>query len=333
MMTLRKLFLAPIDRNIPSKISSSRFSFPWVNRSIKRDIRKKQRLYNKARKWGKATHMSEFRRLRRSIDRKIRKSYKTYIRDIIGGSLKSDNTKPFWNFIKSKRKEVSGVSPLNVAGKILSTAYDKAGALNGQFCSVFTRDDTGNIPDLGTSNVPDISNIIITTEGVFKLLSNLQTHKAPGPDGVTARVLKNCSHSIAPVLQKLFQKSISTGSLPLDWRYANITPIYKKNDKSEPSNYRPVSLTSIICKLLEHIIHGHIMKHFEKFDILADQQHGFRKGRSCETQLSVLVDDLQKILDRKSQADLVIMDFSKAFDTVPHQRLLVKLHHVGIRRG
>ena len=75
------------------------------------------------------------------------------------------------------------------------------------------------------------------------------------------------------------------------------------------------------------------MRHFEKFDILADRQHGFRKGRSCETQLSALVDDLQKILDRRSVVDLIIMDFSKAFDTVPHQRLLTKLHHVGIRNN
>lgn len=322
-----------INRYIPSKLSSSHFSFPWVNNSVKRDINRKQRLYNKAKKRGHASHWSEFRKLRRSIDRKIRKAHKNYIRDVIGDSLKSDNTKPFWNYVKAKKQEVSGVSPLQVAGRILSSAKDKAEALNRQFCSVFTNENDSNLPDLGSSDIPDINDIEISTEGVLKLLNDLKTHKAAGPDGIPARVLKACSNSIAPILQKLFQKSISTGSLPTDWLNANISPIYKKNDRSAPSNYRPVSLTSIICKLLEHIIHSHIMKHFEEFDILANEQHGFRKGRSCETQLSALVDDLQQILDKRSQADLIIMDFSKAFDTVPHQRLLAKLHHVGIRNN
>ncbi|KAJ8031046.1 hypothetical protein HOLleu_27647 [Holothuria leucospilota] len=86
-----------IDKNIPAKLSSSRFSYPWVNRLIKRDIRQKQRLYNKVKKYGQSSHKFEFRKLRRSIDRKIRMSHNSYVRDIIGGSLKSDNTKPFWN--------------------------------------------------------------------------------------------------------------------------------------------------------------------------------------------------------------------------------------------
>ena len=319
--------------NIPSKISSSHFSHPWVNRSIKRDINRKKRLYNNARKHGSASCWIRFRKLRRHIDRKIRKAHSSYIRDVIGASLKSDNTRPFWNFIKSKRTEVSGVSPPNVANNIISSAKEKAEALNHQFCSVFTKENQTDIPDLGSSKVPDIGNLTITTEGVEKLLFALNPHKASGPDGITARVLKSCSASIAPILQEVFQRSVSTGDLPNDWLNANISPIYKKSDRSNPANYRPVSLTSVVCKILEHILHGHIMKHFEKYNILADQQHGFRKGRSCETQLSALVNDLHQILDKRSQADLVIMDFSKAFDTVPHRRLMAKLHHVGIRNN
>ena len=259
----------------------------------------------------------KFRRLRRLIDRKIRKAHSSYIRDVIGASLKTDNTRPFWNFIKSKRREVSGVSPLNVGtcNNIIAGAKDKAEAPNQQFCSVFTKEKQEGFPDLGPSKVPDISALTITTEGIEKLLLGLKIHKASGPDGITAKVLKSCSASIA---QEIFKRSVSTGDLPNDWLKANITPIYKKGDRSIPANYRPVSLTSIVCKILEHILHGHIMKHFEKHNILADQQHGFRKGRSCETQLSALVHDLHHILDKRSQADLVIMDFSKAFDTISH---------------
>ena len=321
-----------VDCNIPSKQSSSHLSYPWVDRSIKRDIKRKQRLYNKAKKSGLPSHRADFKKLRRNVDRRIRKAFKTYLRDVVGASLKSDNPKPFWSFIKAKKQEVSGVPPLKVLGNTLTSAKDKAEVLNQYFCSVYTHEDP-NIPDLGPSNTPDIDDITITEEGIKKLLESLNPNKAPGPDDISGMVLKNCSGSIAPILKKLFQKSISTGTLPMEWLKANITPIYKKDDRTQPNNYRPVSLTSVICKLLEHIIHGHIMKHFEKHNILADQQHGFRKGRSCETQLSALVDDIQKILDNRSQVDLIITDFRKAFDVVPHQRLLAKLHHVGIRNS
>ena len=138
------------------------------------------------------------------------------------------------------------------------------------------------------------------------------------------------SHNMAPLLKNIFQKSIDTGELPEDWLKANITPIFKKGNRSEPKNYRPVSLTSIPCKLLEHIIHTNIMTHLETYNVLNGEQHGFRKGRSCETQLALTVHDIAEILDRQGQADVVITDFSKAFDTVPHQRLLLKLNQAGI---
>ena len=172
--------------------------------------------------------------------------------------------------------------------------------------------------------------IQVTTPGVEKLLKDLKTQKAPGPDGLTPKILKECANSIAPILTAIFQKSIATGNLPDDWLKANVTPLFKKGNRSEPGNYRPVSLTSIPCKLLEHIIHTNIMTHLENHGFLNNQQHGFRKGRSCETQLALTVDDLAKILNNKGQADVIIMDFSKAFDTVPHERLLAKLRHAGI---
>ena len=203
--------------------------------------------------------------------------------------------------------------------------------MNDQFVSVFTEEDLVNSPTLPTSSIPTMSPITINTSGVEKLLKDINPSKASGPDAIPAKILKECAASIAPILSKIYQKSLNSGHLPQAWLDANVTPIYKKGDRTNPGNYRPVSLTSIPCKLLEHILHHHIMDHFDKFNILVDVQHGFRKGRSCDTQLSALVNDLAKILDNKSQADLIIMDFSKAFDSVPHQRLLMKLDNIGIR--
>ena len=112
----------------------------------------------------------------------------------------------------------------------------------------------------------------------------------------------------------IFQKSLDTGELPLDWQKANVSPIFKAENRSVPASYRSVSLTSIPCKMLEHIIHTNIMSHLEKYKVLNDEQHGFHRGRSCEAQLALSVNDLAKALDRQSQADVVIMDVSKAFD-------------------
>ena len=123
---------------------------------------------------------------------------------------------------------------------------------------------------------------------------------------------------------------METGELPLDWQKANISLVFKKGNQSDPANYRLVSLIFIPCKMLEHIIHANITKHLEKYKILNDKQHGFHRGRSCETQLALYVNYLAKALDRQSQADVVIMDLSKTFDLVPHQRLPLQLHHLWI---
>ena len=247
-----------------------------------------------------------------------------------GENLSSHNTKPFWSFMKSLRQSSTGVASLKTASGIAVSPLEKANALNSQFKSVFTQEDCQDLPASEYPAPPSMPPIRITTQGITKLLQELKPHKAPGPDGILPSVLKECAVNIAPLLQPIFQKSIDTGELPNDWLNANVSPIFKKGNRAEPSNYRPVSLTSIPCKLLEHIIHTNVMGHFEKYNIINEEQHGFRKGRSCESQLALTINDLAKILDRQGQADVVITDFSKAFDTVPHKRLLLKLHRSGI---
>ena len=175
--------------------------------------------------------------------------------------------------------------------------------------------------------MPDIT---IFVEGVEKLLVNLNPNKATGPDGISPRVLKEFAHEIAPVLTLIYQRSIDTGILPLDWKQANISPIFKKGERSKASNYRPVSLTSVACKIVEHILHSHIMKYLDKHKVLNTAQHGFRSGHSCETQLIQTIHDFTSSLNYRTQTDVVIMDFSKAFDTVPHNRLLLKCAKYGV---
>ena len=114
------------------------------------------------------------------------------------------------------------------------------------------------------------------------------------------------------------------------YHLSKITPIFKKGDRSLASNYRPISLTSICCKILEHIAYSNIMNHFDRHVILTDRQHGFRSKHSTESQLILTTRNLTNSLNNKSQTDMIIMDFSKAFDTVPYNRLLNKLNIYGI---
>ena len=136
-----------------------------------------------------------------------------------------------------------------------------------------------------------------------------------GPDELHPRVLKELAAELGPVFARLFQQSLDKGEIP----WANICPLYKKGDRALPSNYRPVSLTCVPCKMLEHIICTNIMAHLDEHKLLSDREHAFRKNRSCETQLITVINDLAKLLDAGSQVDTFILDFEKAFDTPPHE--------------
>ena len=172
--------------------------------------------------------------------------------------------------------------------------------------------------------------IQVTCVGVVKLLSKLNPKKAIGPDRVPTFILRDYAELIAPILRIIFQQSLDTGEVPDDWNSANISAILKRW-QNLASNYRTVSLTSVSCKVLEHIVFRSIMDHVDIHKILNHFQHGFRSQHSCETQLITSIEDLARGLNSQQQLDLLILDFSKEFDVIGHQRLLSKLLHYDIR--
>ena len=199
---------------------------------------------------------------------------------------------------------------------------------------------------------PVTENIDITLNGVIKLLKDLNSTKSPGPDNLGPKVLKELADEVAPLLLLVYKKSLETGEVPdevapllllvykksletgqvpEDWRKANVTPAFKKGQRYQAENYRPISLTSICCKTMEHIVASSIMNHGEVNNILYPLQHGFRRGRSCETQLLEFVDDLSSSLQDGQQVDVLVMDIAKAFDKACHSLLIHKLHHYGIQ--
>ena len=183
----------------------------------------------------------------------------------------------------------------------------------------------------GSVHYSDIGHLHIHRAGVAKQLLNLNPSKACGPDEIPPKLFKLVADEISPALGFLFQQSYNTGTVPTEWKYALATPIHKSGDKCDPGNYRPISLTCICSKLMEHIVLSHISKHVAANNILVDEQHGFRQKLSTTTQLISATHDWAHTLQRRGQTDDIFLDLKKAFDRVPHCHLQIKLEYYGIK--
>ena len=319
-----------MEDNVPTKTASTKRHQPWITTTTKRLLRKKQRWLTKARKSNSKNVWNIYKKIKGECQKVCRKAHANYLLDMVENDV---NNKKLFRYIKNKGQDNIGISDLkDKQGKLIQDPVKKANLLNEQFGSVFSNQSprvSHNFPK--HNKLPDMNNITVTRAGVLKLLININPNKATGPDGIPGRLLKLCANELVEVFQLLFQASLDQGSVPNDWKRADITPLYKKGDKMQAENYRPVSLTSIACKLLEHIVHSNIMDHFDKFNVLDDSQHGFRKKRSCETQLINTVKDFSECLNSHGQIDAILLDFSKAFDKVDHEGLILKLENLGIR--
>ena len=184
--------------------------------------------------------------------------------------------------------------------------------------------------DHPSGSYPKIDELSITSRGVQTLLEKLNSNKSMVPNELHPRVLKHLAADIAPSLTVIYNKSLQTGEVPHDWKKANIAPVFKKGERYIPANYRPISLTCVASKIVKHIVTRHIINHLESNDILYEYQHSFRAKRSTETQLLTFTQDLYDNLGVGKQTDVLLLDFAKAFDRVPHRKLVQKLRGYGI---
>jgi hypothetical protein len=261
-IAFKDIILNVMEKHVPSKLSRSKQTYPWITTEVRKIINKKNKAGRKVRKTNNQKDRDRFRKLKAEAQKTARKAYNNYIHDIIGPD-QTGNSKRFWSFIKAKKQEHSGVARLRGNdGMLHSASNNKAEILNAQFKSTYTQEDLTNLPDVGRNIIPKLQEIRVMEKGVLKLLQNLKVHKAAGPDTISPRLLNSLASVITPDITRIFRTSLDEGTVPKDWRKANIVPVFKKGDKSKPANYRPVSL--------EHIIYSNIMNHLSQNNILSD---------------------------------------------------------------
>ena len=162
------------------------------------------------------------------------------------------------------------------------------------------------------------------------VVRDMKENKSPGVDGISPKILKEAVEQISAPLAHVFKMTVQEGIVPLEWKEANIIPLFKKGPRNKSVNYRPVSLTTVICKLLEKIMRDHMMDFLIKHKLINPSQHGFLKAKSCQTNVLCFLEEITKWVDDGSPVDVIYLDFQKAFDKVPHQRLILKLKSHGM---
>ena len=244
----------------------------------------------------------------------------------------SKKKRDFFKYVNSKLTVKHEIVALkNENGEMKFDDKELCNISNRYFHSVFNIPIEGEqLPDLDKMCNVNIGSINISQDLIKSKLEKLNQFKAAGPDDMHPHLLRETAATITEPLCIIFKDSLQTEQIPDDWRKANITPIYKKGDRNDPSNYRPVSLTSQVCKIMESIIKEEIFEHLTDHNLLSDGQHGFRNGRSCLSNLLTTLEDWTNILDDRDCIDVAYLDFRKAFDLVSHKHLLLKLDSYGI---
>jgi hypothetical protein len=301
-----------------------------MTREILRLIRKKRKVWEKAKYSSLAEDMAEYKRIEKEVSNKIRNAKRKLEKDLVSGPDK--NNRNFARYVKTKTKSRTTIGPLITKDKrVLTEEKDMAEELNKFFSSVFTREDLTNIPEPEKEQVQSRMKEIRVSKGeIKKKIQKLRKEAAAGPDGIKPRLLQQLEDSILLPLEMLFNRSLETGEIPQEWRTAKVTPIFKKGAKGDPGNYRPVSLTSVPCKILESIVKDRIMDHLMENKLIRESQHGFMPDRSCASNLVEFMDKVTKAVDEGKSVDIFYLDFAKAFDKVPRQRLVKKLNAKGV---
>jgi hypothetical protein len=308
-------------KHIPTITIKDRGRPPWFDSETLNLCKKKRRLhkiYKASRTPANYARYSE-----------CRKKLKSMIEEKMETNLNDDENDPalvskkFWGHLKSTNKSTRIPESVYYNSRHRNNPKDQAILFNKFFADQFSEASRYNV-DINWLN-DEVNDIDFSLPKVRFLLKDVKPRKAAGPDRIHGMVLKNCAFGLAYPLSKLFQVSYNTGIIPREWKLANVVPVHKKGTKQDVTNYRPISLTCLIMKIFEKIVRDEIM--LKCRHMLNDNQHGFLPAKSCDTQMILFNESLTFSMNNNTPVDVVYFDFSKAFDSVNHDILLMKLKH------
>ena len=322
------------ENNIPKEVlkKSDKIQKPiWMKPATFRLIKRKKSRHIKYLNTRSRTDKEEYNKIRNEVTAATRSDRICFERNI--SKEVKNNNKIFWRYVNSQRKTKATIPDLKRKdGTFATTDADKAEILNKQFSSVFTREDLTDIPTFDPIPCQTLLNDLTITPGkVEKNLRKLRIDKSCGPDKVHPFLLNKLSKCMSLPISKLFNISLQSGKLPTIWKEGIVTALYKKGSRSLASNYRGITLTSVICKQLEKIIVEALEQHLRANSLQDDNQHGFTKKKSPITNLLEALNIWSEAISHGLPVDVIYLDFEKAFDKVPHQRLLLQLERYGIR--
>ena len=323
-----------------SKSASYRSKFYKERRAL---MRKRRRIITALNKCLNQTHQANLQCKLNNIETEIKDSHCAEKTNDETEAIKkiASNTKYFYAYARQTQKVKEKVGPFvdRSTNEIISDEKQIADRLQSQFCAVFSESDPSRkITDAKAfffdnpekSKINSIDNIEFTTSDIQKAIKELRSSAAPGLDGFSALLLKECAEELSEPLYTIFRHSLDTGEVPSILKDAIIVPIYKGGLKSLPQNYRPINLISHILKVLEKIVRSRIVKFLEENNLMNPNQHGFRPHRSCLSQLLDHFDTIIETIYNNKNCDVIYLDFAKAFDVVDHDILMRKLKGLGV---
>lgn len=302
---------------------------PWINLQIKKNINRKRKLWHKYRDTRNNSDFLNYKLCANALSTQIKSAKASYEHNLVDSKSNKQFYKHIKNSLVSKVKTFSLRDPNN---EIVSNADRVANLFAHEFSETFNVEPDGDLPLLSDhiKNLRSIGTITFTEQRVARAINRIKDDSSPGPDNIHPLYLKRCQSSLVPHLVEMMKTSLAEGRVPLDWKKSIVIPVFKNGDKLNPANYRQISLTSLLCKCMERIITEDLTTFFIESGILHPQQHGFLNGRSTVSNLLLCVDSWSKDLDRNNPVDVIYLDFKKAFDRVPHKRLILKLKHFGV---
>ena len=335
----KEMFLGCVDKHAPLKLKRIRKKrSPWITRELLCKIRKRDFLKKKAISSNNSATWDQFKRARNQANNAIKLAKKRYVSD----NLKANkgNSRKTWKVINELTSRNSGKSAnileIKADNRIVSSPMDIAEAINEHFSNV-AQVLAQDIPvvDVNPESYLEPTDSLFSLQipsvnTVFSFLSKIDEKKATGLDRIPSNLLKMAASIVAPSLTSIFSKSILTGIYPNDWKAAKVTPLFKKGLKSDPNNYRPISVIPVVSKVLEKIVYNQLYHYLDDNKLLLGCQSGFRSLHSTLTALLEATDAWSVNIDNGLLNGVVFIDLTKAFDTIDHEIILRKMSYLGV---